>query len=890
MSDIRDSAGLVPDAVNLDGLTEIRVHGVGGTPPEALLGDMKPTRVAGDRIAGFYRTTDARGRHREAYSWGGLTSHSPLRVLWTPLLPSMLANMAGWMARRAAMPGSEEATAEPTTWRFRWCARLAALALTLSTAIMVTMPSLDTFAYQCLSQLHCRSQLWGLPLLNFLAPYDRPGFRLAAGTVAPVAVAVLFYVLASRSRTSYEGVEPPTVGTARPVPFGRCAAAQAGGLRSADFWSGRRWHQHLSDLHLAAGIAVAAGTLGWCVAQLGGVMDLRDTGAQISARIATAVAAVTVVLVIGMLASDEAHEFLARGTLYASAAALSASVAGALTLPLELGDAGVGMESVAQPAGILPGIDVSVAVGWTLTLALLVPLMVQHAAAWAIRWRNALKAVPRGPGRMKRLTLRARGSAKVFPWAAPVVLNVVALILANAVLLSLMMLVAEGLGTVRYGLGPDGGSTANSGGPGDDAGPVLWVPKAVASIASLLALGLIGVLVAFTVVTGVWLSVTSRRWAVTFGGELQREYDTAEAAQASSPLKAPAEADATLQERRDAWLVSAFGPAPGSRDHSTSTTATGRMRPSPWVRQVARMRLIGEYAPAMAAYLMVAVAGTGLLGAAIFALRVWVFGMGPPIVGTGLATWISASLPIVYGVVLRLAFRQEKWRKVLLSPFDVGTFFPRSFHPFAPPSYTERAVPELTRRIWRLHDNQGRVVLTAHSQGSVVAAAVLARRSARHGEKGIGLVTLGSPLAKLYRWAFPALVSDALLQSFARGNGGLGAVRWHNVYYETDYIGGPVATVDWPSTSTTDVRLVDPPTHTYVFAQPLPQVLSHTGYWVDARFWQEVDAVCDDIAADTVALEPSAADGTKAGSVPADGRKGSTDTIAPDPAAPVQYR
>ena len=171
---------------------------------------------------------------------------------------------------------------------------------------------------------------------------------------------------------------------------------------------------------------------------------------------------------------------------------------------------------------------------------------------------------------------------------------------------------------------------------------------------------------------------------------------------------------------------------------------------------------------------MIAVAGSALLGAALFVTQVFLFDQDPPFLNIGVATWISASLPIVYGVVLRLAFRQEKWRKVLLSPFDVGTFFPRSFHPFAPPSYTERAVPELTRRIWRLHDNQGRVVLTAHSQGSMVAAAALARQSARHEEKTVGLVTLGSPLAKLYRWAFPALVSDGLLQNFAGGRGGIG--------------------------------------------------------------------------------------------------------------------
>lgn len=261
------------------------------------------------------------------------------------------------------------------------------------------------------------------------------------------------------------------------MPFGRCAVAQARGLRSADFWSGRRWHQHLSDLHLAAGIAVVAGTLGWCVAKLGGVMDLTDTGAQVSARTATAGSAVVIAVVIVMLASDEAHELLVRGTLYASITALVVSVVGALTLPLELGDAGVGGPlALSQPAGVLPGMDVSVAVGWTLTLVLLVPLMVQHAAAWALRWRNALKVVQRGPERMKRLKFVARGSAKDFPWAAPVVLNVVALILANAVRLSLLMLVAEGLGTVRCGLGPDGGNTPDSGGPNGDAGPVLWVP------------------------------------------------------------------------------------------------------------------------------------------------------------------------------------------------------------------------------------------------------------------------------------------------------------------------------------------------------------------------------------------------------------------------------
>ena len=97
----------------------------------------------------------------------------------------------------------------------------------------------------------------------------------------------------------------------------------------------------------------------------------------------------------------------------------------------------------------------------------------------------------------------------------------------------------------------------------------------------------------------------------------------------------------------------------------------------------------------------------------------------------GVGTKVAVAFPPLYVLVLTLAWRNERWRRVLGSLFDVGTFFPRAFHPFAPPAYAERAVPELTRRIWRLHDNGGRVVLTAHSQGSVIAAAAVGRMSGR---------------------------------------------------------------------------------------------------------------------------------------------------------------
>src|SRR5579864_4152382 len=59
------------------GVTELRVHGVGGSPPDAILGDLAPEQASGDAIAGFYRTSDHRAstgdrdvdRHVEVYSW-----------------------------------------------------------------------------------------------------------------------------------------------------------------------------------------------------------------------------------------------------------------------------------------------------------------------------------------------------------------------------------------------------------------------------------------------------------------------------------------------------------------------------------------------------------------------------------------------------------------------------------------------------------------------------------------------------------------------------------------------------------------------------------------------------------------------------------------------------
>jgi hypothetical protein len=65
-------------------LYEIRVHGVSGTPPTAMLQVPNVIRVAGDAAAGFYQPATASTAHPdpqpdtlvEAYSWSGLTCGS----------------------------------------------------------------------------------------------------------------------------------------------------------------------------------------------------------------------------------------------------------------------------------------------------------------------------------------------------------------------------------------------------------------------------------------------------------------------------------------------------------------------------------------------------------------------------------------------------------------------------------------------------------------------------------------------------------------------------------------------------------------------------------------------------------------------------------------------
>lgn len=204
-----------------------------------------------------------------------------------------------------------------------------------------------------------------------------------------------------------------------------------------------------------------------------------------------------------------------------------------------------------------------------------------------------------------------------------------------------------------------------------------------------------------------------------------------------------------------------------------------------------------------------------------------------------LGSWLIGFGFILFVTWGRRAYRDKSARRTIGILWDVGTFWPRAAHPFAPPCYAERAVPDLT---WRMHTwtratraTGGRLVISGHSQGSVLAAAA-AWQLWPSVRKRVALLTYGSPLERLYgRW-FPAHFGPAALGSLHRE-----VDCWRNLHRATDPIGGPVRIVpgdDGPQVDRDELK--DPLVYGRTEEHPLPApILGHSDYQADPAFAEE---------------------------------------------------
>src|ERR1700712_565015 len=234
---------------------ELRVHGVHGTSPAAMLGvaDGDVGQVAGDNLTGIYRTKDGTVPYRnlehtrvsvEAYSWGALTSGVQgflgwvKRALWLLLLPFALVNLAYW-ARLELGRDSGHA------WWGARAVRVSGLLLTVFFVLTPCVLAIDLGAWQCYR--------YGVPgcsripgQLNSLAGWE-PGQRIALATLVPVATIAVLWFLSKTSLSRYEDVSdaldsPPVFSTKQVLLHPR-------------LWNGTARTLRLQRYHLSAGIA-----------------------------------------------------------------------------------------------------------------------------------------------------------------------------------------------------------------------------------------------------------------------------------------------------------------------------------------------------------------------------------------------------------------------------------------------------------------------------------------------------------------------------------------------------------------------------------------------------------------------------------------------------------
>jgi hypothetical protein len=199
-----------------------------------------------------------------------------------------------------------------------------------------------------------------------------------------------------------------------------------------------------------------------------------------------------------------------------------------------------------------------------------------------------------------------------------------------------------------------------------------------------------------------------------------------------------------------------------------------------------------------------------------------------------LGSWLVGAGVVALVALGRRAYQDPSARRTVGILWDVGTFWPRAAHPFAPPCYAERAVPDLSWRMatWTAATG-GRIILSGHSQGSVLsAAAVWQLDPAVRGR--VALLTYGCPLARLYgRW-FPAHFGTGRLRELHED-----MHTWSNLWRRTDPIGGPVG-IGGPGDGVDCGPLLDPVAYGRSAGHPLPEpVLGHSDFQADPAFAEQ---------------------------------------------------
>ena len=784
MADAADHEGSAPavaPATVAHQVLEIRVHGVSNTPPHSVLlagSETEIVRVAGDEVTGFYRRRDADPSapvQTQAYSWGQLTAgvrarKDVYRALWMLLLPFALVNVAFWSRTRFPPQWQQARTGGLTSY----LARLLAASLTCTLVLAAAGIGVDLVGWQWRWADPDRVRRIGW--LDFVhADPAHAGRPLAVGLVLPTLVLLVIWLVARRS-FAYESEIPSLHGTQ--TQRGLPALHMSG----PDFWRGNQQVKRLASLHLLLGAvsacAVAAGPL--LPAPAGDPWPVRALGALLPWLLGAAALAAVVVLALPAVTTrgDRARSAVTAWPTPSAAALVTLTTSYLVASGHPRG-----------PAPTLPGFDV------TIRVLFLVQLVLVLGLALSCRW-------PVGRARLgvAALTLLAGTGGLLASGAVPD-LDARETFALVALVLSLAAGLALGVPwRVRDSLGEGENRVPGSAGRVGLDGPA-WRGAGSALLAGL------GLMLAALYAAGVlvyvadWLggsaaSVGAADGAVVIPASLQwAAVGLVPFTVVVSVVGAIAYSRLGPDGERQVGGVLARYPGAASEHERVRAADVGRARALHTLVADQLLTRVGWLALLFALPLLVtatAAAATGegaepLLSGPAETVVVWCRTSG-----------LRLSILLLAGIVLAgaLVYRAKPERRGVGIVWDLATFWPRACHPFAPPCYAERCVPQLVTRISG-DDTVAAVVLAGHSQGAVLSLATVLQLPPRRRSR-LYLITFGTQLHRLYGRVFPAFFGPVALHHVAEllqdhgDDPGRRWLRWRSLYRPTDPLGYPV--------------------------------------------------------------------------------------------------
>lgn len=794
---------------------ELRLHGVANTSPQDLL-DLPREEIelaAGDALGSFWqptpiallRRTRARsepildrgeipaGVHREAYSWGGMVRTTGdrgfggaivaglARAGWALLLPFSMANTAIWsMQLRMRLPDERAARRSARAFVMRVAALLLTLLLVASTSVV----ALDIVARQCFEEA---GKCPGLPGALDAALGDRSlGVRLAALSLVPVIMIGGLWWLAHTSRVRYDVAD--RFNLVRP---GHERHPTESIFADPRYWLRDGETARLASMHFAAGVGLVATILftTWdgshplaVVGQIGFWITLAVT----LTAVATAGATATMPFERRPRSDPSARKPSNRWHRTVVIAAVVSWV-GAAVAQIIAKDAWTGWTVL--------GDRLEFRMSEVTIVALLVALLALVIVAACFPIAKGPDVDAETPAVQHDRRFRAwhgRGPAVFLGMAVGTGMIWSSLIVVG--------LVSWLNGSIASGDLLSGGAAVVGEPSSDPASAGVEAPSVYAwfGLAALAVFVLIGIPVAIALICKRRLRPRLDVWRDKDKGRevprYERRRSLVRAAMASAPPPAPAEVPSAPGSRRAADHVEAgidaiwVGGRPGDDDplRPGSPEEIRRLladRISAKESAAARLHLAEHYAGIFAVGAMIAL-GIALAGAGLSALR-GSAALLPSFVSPLLAVMLTVWTLIAIAVMSALVFGGSKTERPLAVIWDLSCFLPTAGHPLGPPTYLDRAAPEIARRLlWWLRDDPtaggptwrsasdragtGNVaVLVAHSMGAVLGTAALMLLTTHEDgdrlRKRISFLSYGVQLRAYFGRFFPELLGpDAL--------------------------------------------------------------------------------------------------------------------------------